>query len=147
MNKNEERMQFLAMIKTVASYFETAKEQLCKPYSFSSVQATLLLDLFEHGRSKVTEICQRLGKSTNTISPLIRRLEKMEFIERVEGELDRRVVYIALSPKGTQAIEKYVNDAGMYSWPIFDKLSEEEFTNIYQSLKTMLRVLKEEGTI
>lgn len=141
MSSLEERMQILTMIRNVSNYFEKAKDDLCAPYNFSSAQAKILLDLNEHGPSMVTAICKRLGKTTNTLSPMLQRLEKSGYIKRAVNEGDRRVNYISLSSKGSAIMKDYLADAGKYSWPIFDRVSDEDFRHIYDSLIRMTKIL------
>lgn len=143
MSTIEDRMQVLTMIKDLANYFEHAKDKLCEPYNFTSIQATILLDLAENGKSRVTSICSRLGKSTNTISPLLQRLERLGYVKKYQSEGDKRVMYVNLSTKGKELMKKYLNDAGSYSWPIFDKLDDEEFQMIYKSLVKLTDILKD----
>ena len=74
-NNKENRKEFIEMLKTVSLYINNVREALCAPYGLSSIQAVIVLDIYHNpNECRVTDICKRLNKSTNTISPLINRL-------------------------------------------------------------------------
>ena len=70
-NDKENRQEIINMIRELSNYFNTIRDELCEPYGISSIQAIILLDIYHNQNEvKITDICKRLHKSTNSISPL-----------------------------------------------------------------------------
>ncbi len=65
-------------------------------------QYLVLLVLWESDRQSVNEISQKLILNTNTITPLLKRMESQGLISRIRSEKDERKVEIALTQKGKQ---------------------------------------------
>lgn len=143
-NNIEKRKELIEMIKALSNYFNDVRDALCAPYGLSSIQAVIVLDIYHHPtQTKVTDICKRLHKSTNTVSPLINRLVAKGFLAKNQSIEDARVTYISLTDK-SKAITKNINiDIYDFTWPMFESLTEEEFKNIYDCLNLLLKVTSE----
>lgn len=65
-------------------------------------QYLVLMVLWETDNIAVTEITHRLILNTNTITPLLKRMESQGIITRQRSEEDERKVLVSLTPKGRQ---------------------------------------------
>lgn len=65
-------------------------------------QYLVLLILWETDNLTVNEISKRLLLNTNTVTPLLKRLEKMGIVERNRSKEDERKVHISLTKKGIE---------------------------------------------
>lgn len=139
----EQRKEIIEMIKQLSYFFDKSKDKLCEPYGLSSIQSTVIIDVYHHEGTKITSICARLNKETNTISPLINRLIKHDYLTKVNDTNDRRVYYIYLTDKSKKIMESLVKDVETMTWPLFDSLSKENLEMIYKSLKVLMEVTKE----
>lgn len=63
-------------------------------------QYLVLLVLWETDGIAVNDIAKRLILNTNTITPLLKRMETQGLIERKRSETDERKVIVSLTPKG-----------------------------------------------
>lgn len=63
-------------------------------------QCLVLMVLWEHDNVPVNEIGERLALETNTLTPMLKRLEKLELLSRSRDPSDERRVLIALTDKG-----------------------------------------------
>lgn len=63
-------------------------------------QYLAMLFLWERGTTSVGDICEGLRLDTGTVSPLLKRLEKLGLVERRRDPDDERSVTIALSAAG-----------------------------------------------
>ena len=143
-NCKENRKEIIEMLKALSLYISNVREALCAPYGLSAIQAIIVLDVYHNpNKCKVTDICKRLNKSTNTISPLINRLVEKKFLQKVRDEIDGRITYIQLTDKSKRITEQIQLDVSDFSWPMFDELSDEEFSVIYNSLKKLIKVTLE----
>lgn len=143
-NTIENREKIIEMIKGLSDYFTTIRDELCEPYGLSSIQAVIILDIYHHeGHTRVTDICKRLHKSTNTISPLINRLVAKGYLRKKVSKEDQRVTNIYLTDKTKEMADNILVDVSDYTWPFFESLTNEEFNKIYDALKLLLEVTGE----
>ena len=143
-NNIENRNHIIKMIKDLSNYFNTIRDELCEPYGISSVQAVIILDIYYHPtENKITDICKRLHKSTNSMSPLINRLVSNGYLEKVSSKEDKRVTYVNLTKKTREITKNIAVDVSDYTWPFFEALSDEQFEKIYTALELLLEVTKE----
>jgi len=63
-------------------------------------QYLVLMVLWENDLQTVNEIGERLILNTNTITPLLKRMETMELLERKHSIIDQRKVIVELTEKG-----------------------------------------------
>lgn len=63
-------------------------------------QYLVLLVLWEHGNLSINQIGEKLLLNTNTLSPLIKRMEKIELLNRTRSAKDQRSVLVELTEKG-----------------------------------------------
>ena len=140
MSDIQQRKEILTLVKELAYYFEKAKDDLCSPYGLSTIQSTILIDVFNNEGTRVTGICKRLHKSTNTISPLINRLESHGFLVKKVGVHDKRVANVYLTEKAHKIMIDLSNEINKFTWPMFDQLSDEETKEVINSLRLLKKV-------
>lgn len=63
-------------------------------------QYLVLLVLWEQDTLSVNQIAEKLILNTNTITPLLKRMEQQNLICRKRSELDARKVYVELTKEG-----------------------------------------------
>lgn len=75
-----------------------------KPYldelGITYPQYLVFLVLWETDKISVNQISEKLMLNSNTLSPLLKRMEKMNLLERNRSERDERIVIIQLTEKG-----------------------------------------------
>lgn len=75
-----------------------------KPYldemDITYPQYLVLMVLWESKKLTVNQITEKLLLNTNTISPLLKRMEKMELLHRTRSQEDERCVIIEITKKG-----------------------------------------------
>lgn len=77
-----------------------------KPYlekiGLTYPQYLVLMVLWDNDELSVNRIAERLMLNTNTLSPLLKRMEKMELLNRTRSSKDERSVVVQLTEKGKQ---------------------------------------------
>ncbi len=71
-------------------------------------QYLVLMILWEKDGYAVNDIAQKLILNTNTITPLLKRMEKMDIIKRQRSDEDERKVMVHLTEKGIKMKEEAV---------------------------------------
>ncbi|MGJ5712292.1 MarR family winged helix-turn-helix transcriptional regulator [Staphylococcus auricularis] len=107
--------------------------QYLKQYDISFPNYIMLLYLDNDRPIYVKTLCKELYLDSGTISPIIKRLEKKELINRVRTQEDERRVQIHLTEKGT----KLKQDFNKISRHVFGqfKMSEEDAVEYYRILR------------
>lgn len=68
-------------------------------------QYLVMLVMWEHEELSVIEIGEKLILNTNTITPLLKRMEAMGLIDRIPSETDHRKMMIRLTEEGKKMEE------------------------------------------
>jgi DNA-binding MarR family transcriptional regulator len=69
-------------------------------------QYLVLLVLWENDKLPVNDIARRLYLETNTVTPLLQRMEKEGLVTREKGKKDARQIIVSLTRKGKALQEK-----------------------------------------
>ncbi|MFC6315645.1 MarR family winged helix-turn-helix transcriptional regulator [Lapidilactobacillus achengensis] len=77
--------------------------QALAPFKLTYAQYIVLLVLYEQGTLSVKELGQNVGLDSGTLTPLLRRLEKDDWIQRQRNALDERRLDIVLTPRAQAA--------------------------------------------
>ncbi|WP_034889971.1 MarR family winged helix-turn-helix transcriptional regulator [Gillisia sp. Hel_I_29] len=97
-----------------------------KPYlekmSLTYPQYLVMLVLWEHEKLTVNQIGSNLQLNTNTLSPLIKRMEQMDLLKRTRSVKDERSIVVELTKKGLN----YKNDAIPIPQTLLRSLISEE---------------------
>ena len=100
-------------------------------------QYLVMLVLWEHGAMPVTQIAKLLWLDTNTLTPLLKRLESIGYISRKRLSSDERVVMIEL----TEAGDSLRNEACLIPEKLISGLNftNEELAELYRLLYKYIR--------
>lgn len=138
MKKKEDILETIELLKTTSQFLGDARANLTAPYHLSPIQAIILLDIFHHpNQTKITDICKRLNKTTNTISPLVKRLVEKGYLEKFQNPRDNRVFEVSFTDEGNAMMRNINEDVLTFATPIFKKMSDEQFACLYQALKIL----------
>ena len=107
-------------------------QPILEKYDITYTQYIVLMDIWEYGKQSVKEIGDRLYLDSGTLTPLLKKLEKRNFIKRVKDNKDERCVIIELTEQG----KSFQNEAGKIPLEVAKcvKLSKEEAKTLYQLL-------------
>ncbi len=75
------------------------KEHLA-PLGLTYPQFTIMLILWENDGVSLKYIADRLGQKSGSLTPVVKRMEAENFIKRVRGKDDDRMLSIELTEKG-----------------------------------------------
>ena len=145
MNQRETVTQLvLELIHTFKHYMHNSRPG--DDMGLTMSQRMVIGMLFRHDELKISELSRKLGLSNSTTSGVVDRLENQQFVTRVRGEKDRRVVRVRLTP---QFIEKH-KDLQKSMEGNLEKLLEtcdpEEIDTIIAGLSKIKEVLERSNT-
>lgn len=79
------------------------------PYGLTYTQYITLLVLWEQDSLTVSELGNKLLLDSGTLTPLLKKLEKSQLIERVRNKDDERTVTVSLTEKGKMLQEQFID--------------------------------------
>lgn len=98
----------------------------------------LVLDiLWEEDGLKVNEIGKRLHLDSGTLTPLLKKLEAMNYVKRQRGEADERTVHVELTYPGKSLQAKVQEVIGGLNEKFIEAL-ELKLPELNQTLQEML---------
>lgn len=104
-------------------------------------QALVLSALMEETPVPISVLAQKTGSANSTVSGIVDRLEKMELVERIRSEEDRRVIYVDLTARCRQMQENANADVNSYFSSLLEDLPLEEQEQILSALLRLGEVL------
>ena len=114
------------------------------PLGITYPQYLVLLVLWEQDQQPVCDIGKRLMLDTNTVTPLLQRMEKAGLIARKRGTEDTRQRIVSLTDKGRAMREQAAKIPECLSSGIIDKIgSVNELTAIIPVLDKLIDGLKQ----
>jgi len=81
-------------------------QPLLEPLGLTYPQYIVLMILWEDAPCAVSHIGERAQLASNTLTPLLKRLEQTGLVQRVRSSEDERVVNISLTPAGRALQQK-----------------------------------------
>ncbi|GJM03593.1 MAG: MarR family transcriptional regulator [Rhodomicrobium sp.] len=118
-----------------------AYRQKLEPLGLTYPQYLVLIVLWETDGLTVSEIGERLMLDSGTLTPLIKRLENMEFVNRVRNKKDEREVQIWLTDKGRE-MRPDLQDARCYVVKRLN-MSEEDILDMRHELMGVIEQLSQ----
>ena len=118
--------------KLLSSIFNVGRlirEQICASNCLADFTQTEIEILkFLHGKKNTTmkSIADHLHIKPSSATPLIDNLAKKGNIKRIQKKNDRRMVHIALTPKGMKSLQKKYKNIHKTIRKTFGKLSEKD---------------------
>ena len=107
-------------------------------------QYLVLMVLWEKDCQPVNDIAHRLVLETNTVTPLLQRMEKQGIVNRKKGEQDKRQQIVSLTKKGHDMEEQAFKliPAGMGETLKACPLQIADYTHLAKELDAIIETLK-----
>ena len=107
-------------------------------------QYLVLMVLWEKDNQPVNDIAHRLILETNTVTPLIQRMEKQGLITRKQGDKDKRQQIVSLTKNGKEMEERAYQ---LIPPAMLGKLSAcplqlDDYQNLAKELDSIINTLK-----
>lgn len=138
--ENQICFPFYAISRLITRQYQPYLDELELTYP----QYLVLLVLWEHERMAVNEIATKLILNTNTITPLLKRMESMGLLERNKDKIDERKVMVQLTKKGSALKKKAICiPEKLMGAAAGDEKEYEMMHKFQQQLYTMLNAMLE----
>lgn len=129
---------------TVARLITQAYTPMLTKLGITYPQYLVLMVLWEKDSQPVNDIAHRLLLETNTVTPLLQRMEKLGLIVRKKGEQDKRQQIVSLTQKGRDLEEQAYQSipAGMSDELKACPLQLNEFAHLAEDLDKIIETFK-----
>ena len=95
-----------------------------EPLGITYPQYLVLLVLWEKDHQPVNDIAHRLHLETNTVTPLLQRMEKQGLVTRKRGKEDTRQRIVSLTKQGKALEERAKEIPGCLEQQLSDKMED-----------------------
>lgn len=133
--------EVLSTLRKISRAIELYSRILFREYGLTSPQLTILTAIFRSGPLTVTDIARRVNLSQATVTSILGRLEKQEFVLRTRSTHDKRMVYIELTDKTRKILEKNPSPLHTVFLSRFDRLQDWEKTLLLSSLQRIAKLM------
>ena len=136
--------QICFRLYTASRLVTQASTPLLTALGITSPQYLVLMVLWEKDNQPVNDIAHRLLLETNTVTPLLQRMEKLGIVSRKKGEQDKRQQIVSLTPKGKALEEEAFAQvpSGMDKQFSACPLPPEDYPHLAQELDSIIETLK-----
>ena len=136
--------QLCFRLYTASRLITQAYYPLLSEYGLTYPQYLVLLVLWEKDAQPVNDIAKRLMLETNTVTPLLKRMEAEGILTRTQGTKDARQMIVKLTRKGCGLKEKLVKvPETVGSSVLCESVTPETIPGLYGMLDGIIRQLKE----
>ncbi|WP_368867702.1 MarR family winged helix-turn-helix transcriptional regulator [Staphylococcus epidermidis] len=126
----------------VSRLFAQIYEKKLKQFGITYSQYLVLLTLWEENPQTLNSIGRHLDLSSNTLTPLLKRLEQSGWVKRERQQSDKRQLIITLTDNGQQ--QEAVFEAISSCLPQeFDTTEYDEMKYVFEELEQTLKHLIE----
>jgi len=139
--ENQLCFPFYAVSRLITRAYQEDLDKLCITYP----QYLVLMILWENDKVSVNDVADKLILNTNTVTPLLKRMEVMGLLTRQQSQTDQRKVIVSLTESGKELQHK----AAAVPLNLMRKLNIEldenqqaEFLILKNQLNALIELLK-----
>lgn len=136
--------QLCFRLYTASRLITQAYHPLLSGIGLTYPQYLVMMVLWEQDGQPVNDIAKKLYLETNTVTPLLKRMEAEGFLTRSRGRADARQVIVQLTPKGRALEEK----AGCIPYEVGKavacrSITQESAPELYGTLDDLIQTLSQ----
>lgn len=141
--KNNIGFEITMLIKEIDSKIYNVILNELKDEKLTPQQIIILKYLGHHGEMTVSEICTSMSLSKGTVSGILNRMEKQNFIKKIKYENDKRNTYISFTEEGLELAKKVMVNFNRGFNKIFKDINVQELEETKESLEQFIQKIKE----
>ncbi len=135
--------QLCFRLYTASRLITQAYHPLLSEQGLTYPQYLVLLVLWEQDGQPVNDIAKRLLLETNTVTPLLQRMEKEGILLRTKGKQDARQMIVSLTRKGKELQHKLADVPRVIGNAVMcDSVNPETAPELFRMLDAIIAKLK-----
>jgi len=144
MDEFESIAEQVVVHKIRATWLEMSRmfNTIASVYNTSFAVGLTLIAIYEADGTPVTKIGPRMGVEPNSLSRVLKSLEKDKYITRVKDPYDKRKVLVKLTDKGNKLREICLNTVYRVNDAMLDDLDPIKVKHFYEVLDSFSNSMK-----
>ncbi|HEX3016113.1 MAG TPA: MarR family transcriptional regulator [Desulfobacteria bacterium] len=134
MGYTEQAEMIAALLAKINKNIHRVLARHIESFGLNVSQLMVLRAIFLARHLSISELSERIGLTSSTVSGIIDRLEKEGYVFRQRDKLDRRVVYVSLTEKSRALKEQIPLFRPNYAAGWIGDLAPEKVNQIIESL-------------
>jgi DNA-binding MarR family transcriptional regulator len=106
----------------------------------------VLLDIDEHGQVTMGQLASHLRLDQSTLSRTVDGLVRKKLVERLQDDLDRRVVLIKLTTEGDSLCQEIHSNNDQFSRGVFEKIPPNEREIVIRGFEMLVQAYQDHET-
>lgn len=133
--------EVLKLMKRVTQNMKQEMHRRFGDLKLTAPQGMMVGTLAKQGPMKVSDLSEAMGLSNSTVSGIIDRLEKMDYLQRIRSEADRRIVMVDLTPAFREKSGSHFKAVNELLAQMIEEADPEEVEEIVKGLRALDRVI------
>ncbi|MGL5647909.1 MAG: MarR family winged helix-turn-helix transcriptional regulator [Clostridium sp.] len=138
----ETSFQITRLIKDIDLEIYNIVSKELKETKLTPQQLTIIKHLGHNGEMTVTEICSVMNLTKGTVSGILNRMERLNYIQKIKHD-DKRNTYISFTEEGRIEGHKYMISFNKVFSKIFENIDECKLEQIKKNLEEIIQKIKE----
>ncbi len=131
---------YLRMLRKSYVRLRTVVSDLAVPYGITTTQFLTLLTISNNSGISQAALCLELDSDPNTVSQMIRRLEKKKYVTRKQHPSDGRAVRLFITPGGDAIVKQVLPEVDRLSLRLHALLPKEGRESIAEWLQAITAI-------
>jgi len=127
------------MVQRLVRVFQLFERDQIKVHGFTSSQCYCLIEILKSGRLTMNALSDRVNLGTSTMTRVIDKLVRDEFIKRDRDEADRRMVLVSLTEKGMEEASKLNSSVNEYYKKIISSIPSGKVDEVLNAVSVLLK--------
>ena len=134
--------QLCFRLYTASRLITQSYHPLLSEYGLTYPQYLVLLVLWEKDGQPVNDIAKRLMLETNTVTPLLKRMEAEGVLTRTQGKKDARQTIVTLTKEGKALRKKLMNVPSTVGGSVLcESVTPQTIPGLYKMLDDIIKQL------
>lgn len=136
--------KIISLLQEINSSLEKNLRMHFSDWGLTTPQIIIISVLNKFGDMKISDISNKVSMADSTISGIVDRLEKMEFVERIRSHEDRRIVKVRLTEKSKKMKKDFNLCLENYFSLLLKDVTKTDIENIITGMEKLRNLLKQE---
>jgi DNA-binding MarR family transcriptional regulator len=141
MDKQDTSAYVLATLRQIIRAIDIHSRRLSKQYGLTGPQLIVISEIGRYGPMTIGELARRVSLSQATVTTILDRLELKELATRERDRQDKRRVYVNITEKAREILERHPNFLQEAFTRRFNALEPWEQTLILSSIQRVAAMM------
>jgi MarR family transcriptional regulator, organic hydroperoxide resistance regulator len=141
-NRYKTIAEIMQSLRRITKAIQNYSHEVSDKFGITAPQLWAVKTISQHEGLSPGELSQRMYLHPSSITGLIDRLEKKDFVERYRDKEDRRVIKLQLTPRGTVLMRMTPDPIQGKMIHGLSKLKRTELSSIHEAIQKLVEVME-----